>query len=94
MSSVTLERRLANYRAAVRPDPVATATAQRQTMAGALRLAADEVPQHPREPDERRVDQEERRPIGVDEPPRHRPSDGRRQVEPADQPRRLRGRRA
>ena len=39
MSSGTLERRLANYRAAVRPDPVPTATAQRRTTAGALRLA-------------------------------------------------------
>jgi hypothetical protein len=39
MSSVTLERRLANYRAAVRPEPAPTAALQRRTTAQALVLA-------------------------------------------------------
>ncbi|HEX5015628.1 MAG TPA: ribonuclease H-like domain-containing protein [Candidatus Limnocylindrales bacterium] len=39
MSSVTLERRLANFRAAVRPDPAPSAAEQRQTTAQALHLA-------------------------------------------------------
>jgi tetratricopeptide (TPR) repeat protein len=39
MSSVTLERRLANYRAAVRPDPPSSDAEQRRTMAQALLLA-------------------------------------------------------
>ena len=39
MSSVTLERRLANYRAAVRPEPAPTAAAQHRTTAQAMLLA-------------------------------------------------------
>ena len=39
MSTVTLERRLANYRAAVRPDPVPSADDGRRTTAQALLLA-------------------------------------------------------
>lgn len=39
MSSVTLDRRLANYRAAVRPDPAPTALDRRRTTAQALLLA-------------------------------------------------------
>ena len=39
MSSVTLERRLANYRAAVRPDPAPTAADRRRTTAQAMLLA-------------------------------------------------------
>jgi RNase_H superfamily len=39
MSSVTLERRLANFRAAVRPDPAPTATERRRTTAQATLLA-------------------------------------------------------
>jgi hypothetical protein len=39
MSSVTLERRLANFRAAVRPDPPPTPAEQRQTTAQAMLLA-------------------------------------------------------
>ena len=39
MSSVTLERRLANYRAAARPDPAPTAADARRTTAQAMLLA-------------------------------------------------------
>jgi hypothetical protein len=39
VSSVGIERRLANYRAAVRPDPEPSAAAQRQTTAQAVLLA-------------------------------------------------------
>jgi RNase_H superfamily len=39
MSSVTLERRLANFRAAIRPDPPPSPAEQRQTTAQALHLA-------------------------------------------------------